>query len=215
MLGSDNEYIQQGEDFSCKLVALLNAFVYKFGVPPIKYKSREFRMLVEIGRGVAGPILSMKEIFTLLGVYKLEPPATGCDFQSWIRTKVMFYKQPVVFPLVSPLVGGHVTLIVDVRLHAHHGLLYACINDKIGHGAWQYLTWNELAKLQMFSSSEGPYALCWHNEADMRKLLKKPERIQQAVRDYYRALKITGFVLKPVKPVKQGVKKKKRSKRRG
>lgn len=221
-------YIQQGKDTSCQLVALLNAFIYTFGASPIKYKSREYRMLVEIGRGVAGPIISMKEIFTLLGVYKLEPPPV-CDLEGWVLSRLQA-SQPVVFPVISPHVNGHVLLVVGkasvgtqvvLNRRGHHATSvphvngYECANAQFQHkdGRPEYMLWRTLASNQMFSSSEGPYSIVWHHPEEMKKLvLKKPERIQQAVRDYYSALKATGFVLKPVK---QEVKKKKRSKRRG
>ena len=61
MRARDKQYIMQGRDTSCQLIALLNAFIYKFGVTPIEYKTKEFRMLAEIGFGVSGPLLSMKE----------------------------------------------------------------------------------------------------------------------------------------------------------
>lgn len=52
---SKSRYIFQGHDQSCVLVALLNAFAYRFGESPIDYPSEEFDMLVEIGLGKAGP----------------------------------------------------------------------------------------------------------------------------------------------------------------
>lgn len=208
-------YIQQGKDTSCQLVALLNAFIYKFGMSPVEYKSKEFKMLVEIGRGVAGPLLSMREIFMLFGIFTLEPPA-ACDLRGWIESRLKA-RQPVSFPIVSPTIGHHQILIVGTE-HMRHDLhkfwRYKCVNAQYRHtdGRVEMLGWTNLAQNQGFMSLSDLYSICWHDEEGVSRRLKHPQTYGQAVREYHHALKLTGFF---PKSVKQKVKKKKRSKRRG
>lgn len=200
-------YILQEADASCKLVALLNAFIFRFGISPIRYGSKEFRMLVEIGRGVGGPLLSMKEIFTLFGVYKQEPPTSGHDFQGWVKAKVKHHKQPVVFPVVSPAVGGHAILIVGAERNQYHGTLYECANTRLAYNAEsvRFMEWRELTHYQMYSSTEGPYAISWNGvDADVSRRLKNPQTYEQAVRDYHHALHLTGYFPKVERKTKRG-----------
>lgn len=213
MRAPDNRnYIQQGQDTSCQLVALLNAFIYKFEQSPIEYGSKEYRMLVEIGRGVAGPILSMKEIFTLLGVFTQVPPAV-CDLRGWIESSLR-NEHPVSFPIISPRVGQHQTLIVGSRYAPDMMRLFTLINPQYSnmYSEREDMLWHELASVQSFTSASGLYSICWHDEQGVTRRLKHPQTYEQAVREYHHALKLTGYF---PKPVKQEVKKKKRSKRRG
>lgn len=195
-------YIRQGKDTSCQLVVLLNAFIYKFGRSPIKYKSKEYKMLVDIGFGNAGPLIRMREIYTLFGAFTLNPRAPY-DLQGWIVSQ-LDAKHPVAFPIVSPTIGQHQVLLVE-HMDSPVSRFFSVANAQFRRKAGvENLAWYELAAAQGFMSLSGLFSIHWHDEEGVRRRLKHPQTYEQAVRDYHHALTLTGYFPKVERKTKRG-----------
>jgi len=148
----EKNYILQGEDSSCQLITLLNAYIYKTGRSPIKYRSKHFYKLLTTCGGDAGGIVSIQPASEELNLEFKRNRIRNKSLQTLKKWIIMHLKKdnPIDFSIWHPRWNGHSFLIVEHKRYTNTGGaktdIFKCINAQLNteENAVEHLSWEQI-----------------------------------------------------------------------
>jgi len=180
----DSNYILQGEDVSCALIALLNGFVCKYGQSPVDYPSKEFDMLRDIGLGNAGPILRRKLLAWILNVQlTILPTDKPYSLKAWLAQEVKL--RPIMIGVRPLQESNHYILLT-----AWDGKGFLCANARWSK-PWKKTEWIDWTDLEhrLLCFSDQPVGLMFPEDGSLDR-----EKFQRAIHLYHEAMELTGVI---------------------